>query len=345
MKVGAFFNSFLSERLKGYVSKVSVVARFLALRVFYGRQDASNGKNPLKKETVTIILLPNDSTRGKRFMIPLRAYKAARYAAIPLLIAFLYVIVDYSTMAVRVSETYKLKRENTTQKIELQSLSSKIGELEDTVSKLRVFDKKLRIIANLEIPAANNNLGMGGATDEDYFLTIEDKKEKLVDKMHSDIKQINLDAETQEKSFTELQEFFMKQASMLTSTPSVWPARGWLTSDFGMRRDPFTGHIQMHKGLDIANKAGSEVLAPGDGIITKSSVSPHLGRMVEVSHGYGIKTMYGHLSESYVRVGQRVKRGSKIAAIGSTGKSTGPHLHYEVVVNGISVNPRNYILN
>ena len=93
-----------------------MAARFLAARVFYGRQDASSGKNPLKKETVTIILLPNDSTRGKHFMIPLRAYKAARYAAIPLCIAFLYVIVDYSTMAVRVSETYKLQRENTTQK-------------------------------------------------------------------------------------------------------------------------------------------------------------------------------------------------------------------------------------
>ncbi|MFZ3072885.1 MAG: M23 family metallopeptidase [Thermodesulfobacteriota bacterium] len=345
MKMGIFFNRLLSERLKRYASKVSGVARFLALRVFYGRQDASSGKNPLKKETVTIILLPNDSTRGKHFMIPLRAYKAARYAAIPLLIVFLYVIVDYSTMAVKVSETYKLQRENTTQKIELQTLSSKIGELEDTVSKLRVFDKKLRIIANLEIPAADNNLGMGGATDEDYFLTIEDKKEKLVDKLHSDINQIKLDADTQEKSFTELQEFFMKQASMLTSTPSVWPARGWLTSDFGMRRDPFTGRIQMHKGIDIANKAGADVLAPGDGIVTKSSVSPHLGRMVEVSHGYGMKTTYGHLSESYVRVGQRVKRGSKIAAIGSTGKSTGPHLHYEVVVNGISVDPRNYILN
>src|SRR3990170_4187306 len=136
MKVGAFFNSFLSERLKGYISKVSVAARFLVLRVFYGRQDASNGKNPLKKETVTIILLPNDSTRGKHFMIPLRAYKAARYAAIPLLIAFLYVIINYSTITITKSKTYKKKTHNPTQKIDLHPLSTKIGELEDTVSKL-----------------------------------------------------------------------------------------------------------------------------------------------------------------------------------------------------------------
>src|SRR3972149_6572945 len=118
MKISMFFEKFLGKRLKGCASKVSGAARSLVERVFYGRQDASSGKNSLKKETVTIILLPNDSTRGRRFMIPLRAYKAARYAAIPVCIAFLYVVVDYSTMAVRVSETYKLKRENTTQKIE-----------------------------------------------------------------------------------------------------------------------------------------------------------------------------------------------------------------------------------
>ncbi|MCK4847303.1 MAG: M23 family metallopeptidase, partial [Deltaproteobacteria bacterium] len=97
--------------------------------------------------------------------------------------------------------------------------------------------------------------------------------------------------------------------------------------------------------LDIANRVGTKVIAPGDGVVIRVTRLPSLGKLVEISHGYGVKTLYGHLSKTLVKVGQKVKRGDEIAAMGNTGRSTGPHLHYEVKVNGVHVNPGRYILN
>jgi murein DD-endopeptidase MepM/ murein hydrolase activator NlpD len=101
----------------------------------------------------------------------------------------------------------------------------------------------------------------------------------------------------------------------------------------------------MHKGLDIANRAGTSVVAPADGIVVLTGADTGLGKMVSISHGYGIKTSFGHLSEIFVKPGQKIKRGAEIGRMGNTGRSTGPHLHYEVSLNGVSVNPAKYILN
>jgi murein DD-endopeptidase MepM/ murein hydrolase activator NlpD len=189
-------------------------------------------------------------------------------------------------------------------------------------------------------------MGMGGASpEEDTFPTLGARRKALINQMHSDLAQLEGETAVQEQSFTELQEFLLKQSSLLASTPSVMPTRGWITSTFGKRKDPFTGRRQKHKGMDISNRVGTQVVAPADGIVTKIRRMASLGKLVEVSHGYGIKTRYGHLSNTFVKVGQKVKRGQKFAAMGNTGRSTGPHLHYEVIVNGVHVNPSRYILN
>lgn len=300
-----------------------------------------------KKDALTIMLLPSDSSRARQFKIPLSVYRTLKFAAVPLVFLFLYTLVDYGNMLVKAGDIYRLKRENISQRVELEMLSTKIGELEANFSKLRIFDKKLRMIANIEEPNYSKDaLGMGGVPSrDDYLLQVEDKREELLERMHSSLKQLENEAGLQEKSFAEIEEFLYKQSTLLASTPSIWPLKGWLTSIYGMRRDPFTGYYQMHKGLDIANRPGAPVFAPGDGTVIKVSINPYLGKFVEISHGYGIKTIYGHLSEMYVRSGQRVKRGDKVAGVGNTGKSTGSHLHYEVLVNGLSVDPKRYILN
>lgn len=120
---------------------------------------------------------------------------------------------------------------------------------------------------------------------------------------------------------------------------------GWVTSGFGFRTDPFTGLTQMHEGIDISNRVGTNVVAPADGIVSDTGNDLVHGKMLVVSHGFGMTTRYAHLSKFTVRVGQKVKRGDKIAEVGMTGRTTGPHLHYEVKLNGISANPMRYILN
>jgi murein DD-endopeptidase MepM/ murein hydrolase activator NlpD len=147
------------------------------------------------------------------------------------------------------------------------------------------------------------------------------------------------------ESLKGLENLLQDKRVQLANTPSIWPARGWFTSGFGYRISPFTGLRQMHEGIDISNRIGSPAYAPGDGLVTNIGREWGFGKILVISHGFGITTRYGHLSKINVKIGQKVKRGQKIAEIGSTGRSTGPHLHYEVKVNGVPVNPLKYILN
>ncbi len=152
------------------------------------------------------------------------------------------------------------------------------------------------------------------------------------------------EASLQEKRLHEVQSYFDDQRALLASTPSVWPARGWVTSDFGTRMDPYTARRKMHEGLDIATPQGQPVYSPSDGTVSFAGIEGGYGRVLVIDHGNGMKTRYGHVSEIFVHAGDRVRKGDKVAAVGSTGRSTGPHLHYEVRVNGTPENPRMFIL-
>jgi murein DD-endopeptidase MepM/ murein hydrolase activator NlpD len=118
-----------------------------------------------------------------------------------------------------------------------------------------------------------------------------------------------------------------------------------VTSGFGFRTNPFTGLTQMHEGLDISNRVGTLIVAPAEGIVSDVGKDLVHGNILVVSHGFGMTSRFSHLSRVLVKTGQKVKRGDKIAEVGMTGKTTGPHLHYEVRLNGIPVNPMRYVLN
>lgn len=136
----------------------------------------------------------------------------------------------------------------------------------------------------------------------------------------------------------------MDQKDFLNSMPTLKPTDGWYTSGFGVRASPFTTKQAMHEGLDIANHMGSPIFAPASGIVTYAGPRVGYGNLITIDHGYGVQTQFGHVSRFYVRVGEKIKRGHKIAAVGNVGRSTGPHVHYEVRVNGIPVDPYPYIL-
>ncbi|TAN59751.1 M23 family metallopeptidase [bacterium] len=305
----------------------------------------------MKKRYLTLFVLTNDASKTKQFKLQVNALKAVAAVSVALFIVFAFILVDYTRLKGNALELSRLQKETTAQKIELQGLFGKIKGVEAELAKLNVFDRKLRIIANIEKPKGEGRvdavLGLGGDSSKDadeYFTTPKSKVGDLVKDMHSELNDIEGRAKEQEKSFAELHEQLMKQSSLLAATPSIWPVRGWLTSRFGQRTSPYTGLPQIHKGLDIANKVGTPVVASADGIVIKSAWENNLGKTVIIRHGYGVTTTYAHLSEIGVRVGQKVKRGQKIAAVGNTGRSTGPHLHYQVALNGVEVNPDKYIL-
>ena len=300
----------------------------------------------MKKSFFTIFIVPQDPSHVRKFKLPVKLLKTIVIIFGISIAGFSYILFDYTKLKLQTHELNKFKKENAEQKIQLLAFANKMTDLEFHMAKLKQFDKKLRIITNMEVPAGSNQmLGIGGPSHEDDITTLSSAQDGLVQQMHSDLDQLKTGAAAQEKSFTELHEYLFKQTSLFASTPAIWPARGWVTSTFGYRISPFTGLGQMHEGLDIANAVGTPVFATADGIVSKVDRDNGLGRMMYINHGYGIVTKYGHLSETYVHLGKRIKRGDKIAAIGNTGRSTGPHLHYEIVVNGVNVNPEKYILN
>jgi len=144
-------------------------------------------------------------------------------------------------------------------------------------------------------------------------------------------------------SLEELNRAFEQRVRQLAAVPDRMPVEGWFSHGYGWRKDPFTGKRQFHRGIDIVADAGTPILAPADGLVSRATRVSDLGKTVDISHGYGYVTRYAHMSELLVRPGQRVHRGDVIGRVGSTGRSTGPHLHYEVFRDGRHVNPWKYL--
>ncbi len=234
------------------------------------------------------------------------------------------------------------------QRKQIQMYANEINLLKTKLVDLNNFEQKIRIIANIENTLEQSSIfGVGGAAPEDLDLTIslEKNHSSLLREMHEQVTQFKEISVKQKKGFESLLEYLGDQKNLLASTPAVTPTYGWVTSKFGYRKSPFTGLKEFHKGLDIASKTGTPVIATGDGVVAFMGTDGFLGNAMTIDHGHGIVTRYAHLHQFLKKQGEVVKRGDVIAQVGNTGRSTGPHLHYDIRMDGISVNPETYILN
>ena len=234
------------------------------------------------------------------------------------------------------------------QRLQIQSFAKNIESLKDQVTVLSELEDRVRLIADIQKKGDQSGLiGIGGIplTDLDPDLPLEAKHNGLMREMHSQVNQTILAAKNQKTDFTSLISQLEKKKNLLAATPSIRPVDGWITSKFGYRKSPFTGLRSFHSGLDIANKTGTEIIATANGKVSYASRKMYFGNLVVIDHGYGKVTRYGHLKKILVKQGQQVKRGEVIALLGNTGQSTGPHVHYEVVINGLPIDPLKYILN
>ena len=158
-----------------------------------------------------------------------------------------------------------------------------------------------------------------------------------------DLRGLSNRTSTLDESFAQLGDAFRERMDQLAATPSGMPAEGWFSHGFGWRKDPFTGEREFHRGVDIVAPIGTAVHAPADGVVARAGRFGELGRSIDIAHGYGYVTRYAHLNEVLVRPGDRVECHALIGRVGTTGRSTGPHLHYEVFRDGRHVNPWNYL--
>lgn len=232
------------------------------------------------------------------------------------------------------------------QKAQLLNMSQRLVSLQKDVERIRDFDSKLRVMINLEQENPMSVAPRGGPGQDGArgYLPIY-RQELLARKMNEFLRQLSVEARLEEVRQQEVIQRLRANRDVLESTPSVWPAGGWVTSGFGWRSSPFSTSREFHKGLDISAPAGSPVYAPARGTVAFIERDPSYGLILSVNHGGGLVTRYAHLQRVNVQQGQTVRRGDVIAYMGDSGRSTGPHLHYEVRIGGVPVNPMRYILN
>ncbi len=234
------------------------------------------------------------------------------------------------------------------QREQIQNFALEINELKHKLLQFNRFEERIRIIANINKPDKNEGLfGVGGSvpTDLNPDMELSRRHHSLIKEMHQQVDQLDQATDNQKDDFEYLLGKLEARKNLMAHTPAIRPARGWETSGFGFRHSPFTGEEEFHKGLDIANRKGTPVMATADGVISFVGPKGNLGNVVVIDHGHGITTRYAHLSKAMQKRGARVQRGDLVAKMGNSGRSTGPHLHYEVRLNGVPVNPHKYILN
>lgn len=234
------------------------------------------------------------------------------------------------------------------QKTQLLGLAQKLGALQKSLGRIHDFDSKLRVMIDLDQDSSQTATPKGGIQSETFsngYLPLY-RQELLARKMHSFLKQLNVEARLEEVKQQEILAQLREKNDLLEATPSIWPTTGWVTSPFGWRTSPFTGKREHHPGLDISAPPGTPIYAPAKGkVILSANRHDGYGIQVKLYHGGNTVTRYAHMKRSAVKQGQEVTRGELIGYVGNTGRSTGPHLHYEVRKAEVAVNPMKFILN
>ncbi|NOY12977.1 MAG: M23 family metallopeptidase [Deltaproteobacteria bacterium] len=280
----------------------------------------------------TVMIIPEDGKRVRHLRIRRSLLTSALVGL--LLFVGLFAWLAYSQLDLRFkqSELQHLRLVNGRQRLNLQRLNADVDGMSGELARLAETEARVRQLADFDSSPQAVPVAVGGIPDGD--------NPSLVDAVQKRINQLRLAIDLRRQSQEDVRNLLNDQVSISRATPKGWPARGWITSYFGMRRIPGGTKWRIHEGLDIAANIGTPVMATADGVVARAEYSSSYGKAVIIDHGYGYRTLYGHNSRILVKRGERIRRGEKIAEVGNTGRSTGPHVHYEVRLNGIPIDPR-----
>ena len=298
----------------------------------------------MSKKRWTIVVVPQGSSATKIIELSQTALKLVASLGITALAVVLLLGFGMIGRSVDLARADRLEKENVTLAGDLDHLRGRINLLSDTVRVLERRDAQFRLLANLDpIAPEVRGVGIGGPLARTE--TVEGELVGRAGEVRVDLDALIRRANLLAGSFREAADSLALHAERLAATPSIMPTAGWLSSAFSrMRAHPILHYARAHEGIDVSAPMGSPVEAPANGTVVETGWEAGYGNMVVIDHGFGIITKFAHCSRILVRKGQKVTRGDRIALVGNTGLSTGPHLHYEVHVNGKAVDPRRYIL-
>ena len=324
--------------------------------------------NPVKsKEDYTVVIFRGTMAPPLRFSIPRKVVRGILAVVIVFGVAELAFLTQYVIQTGAVWELRSLRQEQVSIRAQTAAFANSVDDLKRRLLNMREINQRLRVMMGIDAqksedlldgkggidlplppPGSQNDQassgaqGQGGnALDADSSNLLRKEDSFQLDQALMGLAQ---DMEREEQSLQKLSKVANERVTRLGAMPSIRPVQGWVTSGFGPRMSPFTGQMAMHDGVDIGAPMNSVVKAPAAGRVSVVGYDPKMGNLVNIDHGYGIETQFGHLAKIMVRDGQKVKRGDLIALVGSTGVSTGPHLHYMVKIQGRPVNPQTYIL-
>ena len=248
-----------------------------------------------------------------------------------------------SNRSININKIAKLQKQNTKLKNQLNKMSKNLDSLMIKLDTIDKFEDKIRVKENLKkIPQDLRNMGTGGYPIIDSLFTsqiLNIQLTQISQKLNQLDNKINFDLNSHKKVL----DFLNLKSALLRATPCIYPAFGRLTSGYGWRINPVTRKRAFHHGLDIASEIGTPIYATADGVVAETGRLPLFGRFVTLKHKFSYKTKYAHLHKIIVKKGEHVERGQIIAFMGSSGRSTGPHLHYEVWKFGRNINPKPYL--
>jgi murein DD-endopeptidase MepM/ murein hydrolase activator NlpD len=307
--------------------------------------------NEIEKEgclgkKVTFIIIPDIASNPRYLQVSKRLIIGLCISCLCIALLIGSLFFHYITLWRRSSDVARLTNENHKQKENIYQLTKKVESLSERLDKIHTSNNKLQVLAGIKKSEKIKQVfGTGGGIADGMYEFSKTNLSRLAEQMNEELENMEVEVSDEEENVLKMTDLIEERKSILDSTPSLWPANGWLTSTFGYRTSPFTGKKLMHYGIDIAARRETPIVSPARGIVTFSGTKGNYGKVVIISHGYGFTTMFGHNTANLVKVGDKVERGDVIAYLGSTGRSTAPHLHYEVRVEGIPTNPIDYMLD
>ncbi|MDP3911930.1 MAG: M23 family metallopeptidase [Gemmatimonadales bacterium] len=297
----------------------------------------------------TVMVVPHGSGSSRAVEVSQTVVKALLGIGSVVVLLFLVLGGTALSRGINVTRSRALERENRLLSGEIQRLRERLVGLRDTMNVFGEREQALRLLAGLtptdrEVQQAGIGGPSGAWSDRDSLSAAGPNGSQAL-AARVDMDQLTRRANILVRSISEAYDSLSSHRDRLAATPSIMPTKGWLTSAFARERAHPVLHLSRpHEGIDVTAPMGAEIEAPAAGVVTQVLWVEGYGNMLTIDHGYGLVTRYAHCSKILVVRGQRVKRGQKVALVGSTGLSTGPHLHYEVWVNGRPANPMKYVL-